>query len=108
MTTEEFIQKAQAVHGDKYDYSKVNYVNYRTRVLIICPKHGEFLQRPDIHLQGKGCTKCGRERIGIASSKSKEQFLQEARKVHGDKYDYSKVDYVNYQTKVTIICPVGV
>ena len=78
MTTEEFIQKAKAVHGDKYDYSKVEYVNYRTRLLIICPKHGEFWQRPDIHLQGKGCTKCGRERIGIASSKSKEQFLQEA------------------------------
>ena len=106
MTTEEFINKAKAVHGDKYDYSKVEYVNYRTRVLIICPKHGEFLQRPDIHLQGKGCTRCGRERIGIASSKSKEQFLKGARNVHGDKYDYSKVDFVNYQTKVTIICPV--
>ena len=106
MTTEEFIKKAKAVHGDKYDYSKVEYVNYRTRLLIICPKHGEFWQRPDIHLQGKGCTKCGRERIGIASSKSKEQFLQEARRVHGDKYDYSKVKYVNYQTKVTIICPI--
>ena len=105
MTTEEFIQKAKAIHGDKYDYSKVEYVNYRTRVLIICPKHGEFLQRPDIHLQGKGCTRCGRERIGIASSKSQEQFLQEARRVHGDKYDYSKVDFANYQTKVTIICP---
>ena len=106
MTTEEFIHKAKAVHGDKYDYSKVEYVNYRTRVLIVCSEHGEFLQRPDIHLQGKGCTRCGRERIGIASSKSKEQFLREARRVHGDKYDYSKVDFVNYQTKVTIICPV--
>lgn len=106
MTTSEFIHKARAVHGDKYDYSKVEYVNYRTRLLIICPKHGEFWQRPYIHLQGKGCTKCGRERIGIASSKSKEQFLQEARRVHGDKYDYSKVKYINYQTKVTIICPI--
>ena len=105
MTTGEFIQRAKAIHGDKYDYSKVEYVNAKTKVCLVCPKHGEFWQRPDIHLQGKGCTKCGRERIGIASSKSKDQFLQEARKVHGDKYDYSKVDYVNYQTKVTIICP---
>ena len=106
LTTEEFIKKAREVHGGKYDYSKVEYVNSTTKVCIICPIHGEFWQRPDIHLQGKGCTKCGRERIAASSSKSPKQFLQDAKKVHGNKYDYSKAKYVDWQTKVVIICPV--
>ena len=79
LTTEEFIAKAKAVHGDRYDYSHVNYMDYRSKVCIICPKHGEFWQRPDIHLQGKGCPKCGRERIAISSRKSLELFLQDAK-----------------------------
>ncbi len=106
LTTEEFIKKAREVHGDKYDYSKVEYVNSTTKVCIICPKHGEFWQRPDLHLQKKGCTKCGRARIATSSSKSLEQFLQDAKKIHGTKYDYSKTVYVNWQTKVVIICPI--
>ena len=106
LTTEEFIKKARKVHGGKYDYSKVEYVKSTIKVCIICPIHGEFWQRPDIHLQGKGCTKCGRKRIALSSSKSIEQFLYAAKKVHGTKYDYSKVEFVNYQTRVTIICPV--
>lgn len=61
MTTEEFIQKAQAVHGNKYDYSKVNYVNNRTEVTIICNKHGEFIQAPYRHLRGYACHICGKE-----------------------------------------------
>ena len=105
-TTEEFIAKAKAVHGDRYDYSKVEYVNSTTKVCIICKEHGEFWQRPNIHLQGKGCTKCGRARIAASSSKSAEKFLQDAKKVQGNKYDYSKVEYVDWQTKVTIICPI--
>ena len=57
--TEEFIRRARLVHGDKYDYSKVVYVNSTTDVCIICPIHGEFWQRPAEHLRGKGCVKCG-------------------------------------------------
>ena len=106
LTTEEFIKKAQALHGDRYDYSKVDYVDNKTKVCIICPKHGEFWQIPHVHLQGKGCLNCGRERTAQFFSKSKEQFIQEAKKVHGSKYDYSKVEFVNYRTRVTIICPV--
>ena len=105
MTTEEFIHKAKQVHGDKYNYSKVEYIDSKTKVCIICKEHGEFWQSPCIHLQRKGCTKCGRERTAKFHSKSLEQFLQEAKKVHGNKYDYSKVDFANYQTKVVIICP---
>ncbi|MBO6254657.1 MAG: hypothetical protein J6O49_13580, partial [Bacteroidaceae bacterium] len=106
LTTEEFIKKAREVHGDKYDYSKVEYVNSTTKVCIICPEHGEFWQKPNIHLQNKGCIRCGRHRTAAFHSKSQEQFLQDAVKVHGNKYDYSKAEYVDWQTKVVIICPV--
>ena len=106
LTTEEFIKKAREVHGDRYEYSKVEYVTNQTKVRIICPKHGEFWQKPVNHLQGKGCLKCGRERTASFHTKSQDQFIQEAKKIHGNKYDYSKVEYVDWQTKVTIICPI--
>ena len=105
LSTEDFINKAREVHGEKYDYSKVNYVNNRTKVTIICPKHGAFLQDPSHHLSGKGCKRCSIESKADAHRKTKEEFIEEARIVHGDKYDYSKVQYVNGSTKVTIICP---
>lgn len=99
MTTEDFISKAIAVHGEKYDYSKVEYVNTLTKVTIICPIHGVFEQRPKVHLGGCGCPYCG------SSSRTTETFIKAARRVHGDKYDYSKVKYINSYTEVTIICP---
>jgi hypothetical protein len=60
-TTEEFIRRARLVHGDKYDYSKVEYVNSQTKVCIICPIRGEFWQNHAKNLGGKGCVKCGQE-----------------------------------------------
>ena len=102
LTTEEFIRKAKEVHGDKYDYSKVKYVNVRTKVCIVCPEHGEFQQMPNNHLNGQGCPKCGQEK----RNSNTEEFIRKAKEVHGDKYDYSKVEYVNAYTKVRIICPI--
>ena len=100
LTTEEFIEKAREVHGDKYDYSKVEYVNNRTKVCIICPEHGEFWQTPDSHMHGQECPKCaGTKKL------TTEEFIEKAKKVHGDKYDYSKVNYIGSKTKVCIICP---
>ena len=100
LTTEEFINKAREVHGDKYDYAKVEYINSQTKVRIICPKHGEFWQTPAEHLRGRGCPKCsGKFKF------NKSEFIKKAREVHGNKYDYSKVEYVNIKTKVCIICP---
>ena len=61
--TEIFIQKARKIHGDKYDYSKVEYINSRTPILIICPIHGQFYQLPKKHLLGQGCKECGYERL---------------------------------------------
>ncbi|MDE6285317.1 MAG: endonuclease domain-containing protein [Bacilli bacterium] len=104
-TREDFIAEARNIHGDKYDYSKVNYVNTITKVCIICPIHGEFWQRPDAHLHNKGCKKCGTENTKIKLTFGKTKFIEKAKQVHGDKYDYSKIEYKNYETKVCIICP---
>ena len=100
LTTEEFIEKARKIHGDKYDYSKVDYKNNKTKITIICSKHGEFQQTPSDHLFGAGCPKCPKNR-GLSA----EEFLKKAREVHGDKYDYSKVEYNCKSTVVCIICP---
>jgi len=90
------------IHGDKYDYSKVEYKNAHTKVCIVCKEHGEFYQTPNSHLNGNGCPKCNNG--GVHSNVY--SFIERAKKVHGDKYDYSKVEYVNAKTKVCIICPI--
>lgn len=100
VTTEDFVSKAKEIHGDKYDYSKVQYINSSTKVEIICPKHGSFWQTPNSHLSGQGCPECNG---GIRLTK--EKFIEKANKLHNFKYDYSKVMYVNSTTKVCIICP---
>jgi very-short-patch-repair endonuclease/uncharacterized C2H2 Zn-finger protein len=102
-TTEEFIKKAILVHGDKYDYSKVEYVNCIQKVILICKEHGEFLQSPGKHLQG-GCKLCGFSKQAKTKSKTKDKFIIEAIETHGDTYDYSKVEYKNNMCKVIIIC----
>lgn len=67
MEKQQFIQKAQSIHGNLYDYSKISdFITSRDKVCIICPKHGEFWQRQDIHLSGHGCPKCGHESTGRA------------------------------------------
>lgn len=105
ITTEDFIEKAKLVHGEKYDYSKVNYVNNSTNVIIICPEHGEFLQHPNNHIHGQGCPKCGRINGGKNRKIGTENFIKKAKEIHGDKYDYSKVEYDTYNSEVCIICP---
>ena len=103
-TTEEFINCARNIHGDKYDYSKAEYINSRTKVCIICPEHGEFWKLPYEHLNGKGCPKCVNKKITRIKS-STEEFIERAKKIHGNKYEYSKVDYLQAHSKVCIICP---
>ena len=101
-----FIDKAKLVHGTTYDYSKVDYVNNKTKVTIICPIHKEFEQAPSNHLAGKKCKKCSNI---ISSDKQKittKEFIEKAKSVHGNKYDYSKVNYVNKRTKVQILCKI--
>ena len=99
-TTEEFIENAKKIHGNKYNYSKTVYLNNRTKVCIICPEHGEFWQTPYKHLKGQGCPKCSKN-----YKLNNETFIKKAREVHGGEYDYSKVEYKFNEKKVCIICP---
>ena len=105
MKKEKFIEKANNKHGDKYDYSKVEYKNAHTKVCIICKEHGEFWQTPSNHLAGHGCQKCKTDKVINHNKLSTEIFIEKCKKLHGDKYDYSKVNYINNYTKVCIICP---
>ena len=109
---ESFVDKARKIHGNKYDYSKVEYKNNCTPVCIICPEHGEFWQVPYSHLNKKryiGCPICGKAKNQLGNKHKQlecsKNFEQKAREVHGDKYDYSKVEYKGATKKVTIICP---
>lgn len=100
-TTEKFIAQAIAVHNHLYDYSRTEYVDSATAVIITCFKHGDFKQTPDQHLYGSKCQRCAAEGklLGL------DEFLQRAYKVHRDMYDYTQVEYVNSHTRVRIICP---
>jgi len=104
-TTDEFIDKAKAIHGDRYDYSLSEYIGSTAKVTIICPKHGPFEQTPSEHLVGSGCPKCGVLARAEARTKTLEEFIASAIKVHGHRYDYSLAEYLGAQEKVTIICP---
>lgn len=114
------IDEFKKVHGNKYDYSKVEYTGNKDKVTIICPIHGEFLQSPDLHKQGYGCAKCGFESksniLKISNGESKpainklrssdKEFILKSINAHGNKYDYSKVDYINNSEKIIITCPI--
>ena len=101
-----FIKKSNIKHNNKYDYSKVNYVNNHTKVCIICPEHGEFWQQPNNHFSGNGCPKCAKVLTNLKRTLGVECFIKKSKEIHGDKYDYSKVKYINSKTNVCIICPI--
>jgi hypothetical protein len=104
-TKEEFIERAKKVHGEKYDYTKVEYVLAKEKVCITCPIHGDFWQVPACHLQGNGCPECGKIKNHNALRKTTEQFISESVKKWGGKYDYTKAKYKSAHEKVCIICP---
>lgn len=99
LTQSEFIEKANLIHNNKYDYSEVIYVDVKTKINIKCPKHSEFEQTPNSHLNGNGCPKC------VGRNKTTEEFINEANIIHNNKYAYSLVNYVNSKIKIKIVCP---
>lgn len=100
LTQEQFIESAKSVHGDKYDYSKVVYCGSKEKIEIICPVHGAFFQKPNKHIsQRQGCPLCAKNH-----RLTKTDWIQKAVLVHGDKYDYSLVDYKGADKKVEIVC----
>ncbi len=101
-TREKFIEQAMLVHGNKYDYSLVEYINNRTKVKIICPTHGIFLISPAGHVPMKyGCIDCGGTR-----KRTTEEFIKKASEFHNNRYGYKKVVYKNTSTEIIIDCPV--
>lgn len=102
--TEEFIKKANKIHKNKYDYSKVDYIKSCLHVCIICPEHGEFWQTPNKHLNGRGCPECGIKANTEKNVKSNEQFIKECKQIYDEKYSYIPTEYKNSETKVTITC----
>lgn len=100
-TSEEFIYESKTVHGDKYDYSEVEYKNSNSEVVILCKIHGNFSQKAILHINGYGCPICG------GSKKyTLEQVIARIKDIHGEKYDCSKVVYNNSKTKITLVCKV--
>jgi len=99
-----FMCKSQAAHKNKYVYPKQGFKGTSTKVKIICPKHGEFIQSAQSHMNGIGCARCARKYLGKLNTYSNNDFISTAREVHCEKYDYSLVNYINSSTKIKIIC----
>ncbi len=106
LTTFEFIEKAKKIHGDKYDYSKVNYTGTKNNIIIICPIHGKFEQFPNNHLNNNGCQYCGHIRKGQSLKRDLLFFIKKSNNIHNNKYCYDNVNYINLATNIIIICPV--
>ena len=100
MNDETFIIKANQVHNNKYTYENINYIGIKNKINILCKYHGCFLQTPSDHLSGNGCYKCS----GLV--KNTEDFIEKAKILHKNIYDYSKVNYVNTRSKIIIICKI--
>ena len=102
LTNVEFIKKANEIHNNKYDYSLSNYINTRTKIEIICHLHGKFEQTPSNHIYNKsGCLKCDQENHKMNTIK----FINKAKEIHKNKYDYSLTTYSDSYTHINIICP---
>ena len=100
-TTQEWIENMRLLQNDKYDYSKTIYTTNKTPVIIICHIHGEFIQNPDHHNQGKGCSKCAK-----CYNYTTSEWIENMKLLHNNKYDYSKTIYIKNMVPVTIICPI--
>lgn len=105
MNTKEFIERGQVTHKEKYDYSKSNYADPKTKITIICTEHGEFSMLPYNFLKGQGCPVCRYIKSSSHLRSNNDDFIKKAKEIHEDKYDYSKVNYKNTKTKVCIVCP---
>ena len=105
-STKEFIEQATLIHGNKYNYSKVDYKSTKTNVLIVCSIHGDFNQMPQQHLRGQGCIKCGTEQTAAKKRHTIEAFIEKANIVHNYKFTYDKVVYKNNYTPIIITCPI--
>lgn len=105
LNTKIFIERAKAVHGDKYDYRDTVYKLSNIPVVIHCRKHGRFEQMAMGHMLGKGCQQCAKDTLSKCFSHTSDKFIKKSREVHGDTYTYDKVDYIRNSVPVVITCP---
>lgn len=106
-TTEKFIEDAKKIHGNKYDYSLVNYIDVHTKVIILCPIHGEFKQNYQKHCyNGRGCGECGKISCANKNRFSQDGFIEKAVERHDNFYSYNRTIYTNYKDEVTVTCPI--
>ena len=101
-TKNKFIEDSQKIHGDKYDYSKVEYINNRTKVTIGCPIHGDYKKVPEKHISGSGCRKC----LNESNTKTTEEFIEACKIIHKGLYGYDKTAYINSNENVIITCSI--
>lgn len=104
LTNDEIIKRFQSIHGNRYDYSKVDYKGNKIPVTIICEKHGQFNQLPVVHDRGGNCPDCSLIQRSNKRRWDKGEFIQRAKEIHDNNYNYSKVEYIDIKTKVEIIC----
>jgi Zn finger protein HypA/HybF involved in hydrogenase expression len=104
LTIESFVTRSKKIHGDKYDYSLIKEINSLNKIKIMCLTHGIFEQMPYSHLNKRGCPKCANSIIANKLSHNKNIFIEKAKNIHGEKYDYTLTEYINNHTKVKIIC----
>lgn len=104
LTTQKFIERARAIHGDKYDYTKSVYTTSQSKIMITCPIHGDYHQFANNHLRGHGCKDCKSTTLSNLFRLSPEDFITSANIIHDQKYDYSKIVYNGNKNKVEIIC----
>lgn len=107
LSKEEFIRRASKTHNSRYDYSKTEMPErLKEKAAIICRKHGVFRQSLSNHLKGAGCPECKKEALAAQKTISESEFLKRAKEAHGDRYDYSKTEYIDMKSKICIVCPV--
>lgn len=104
LTNEIFIKKSNLIHDNKYDYSLTEYKNNKKKIEIICPIHGIFLQRPDMHLVGQGCPECKKVTLSNYRKYTSLDIIKKFKKIHSDRYIYDNICYVGYDEYVNITC----
>lgn len=109
LTTEEWVVRAKAKHGETFDYTETAYIDSHANLTVRCRRHGPFEQVPPVHLRSStetACPECYKEWNGRRCASTVDEFVQKAEAIHGKLYDYSRVVYVNSQTKVELGCAV--
>lgn len=104
MTQADFISAARLVHNSEFDYSKVKYISFHSKIKIVCKKHGQFYQSPASHLSGNKCIKCGFDKTQIENRLPQSEYIKRAKSVHGTRYIYSNLVYKSSAQSVQIIC----